>query len=90
MNTEPLSILLVEDDLDHAELVLRQFAQHRVENSVTHLRDGEEALDFLLRRGQYQDPQTSPRPHLVLLDLRLPTLGGAEVLRQIRRTRSAG
>jgi DNA-binding response OmpR family regulator len=83
---EPLRILLVEDDLDHAELVLRCLAEHHVANEVVHVQDGETAVDYLLRRGTYGDPQRSPRPHLVLLDLRLPTLDGSEVLRLIKST----
>jgi CheY-like chemotaxis protein len=82
----PLKILLIEDDPDHAELVLRCLTGHDVANSVVHVRDGETGLDYLLRRGAYADPETSPRPHLVLLDLRLPALDGSEVLRIVKTT----
>ena len=50
------------------------------------MEDGEEALDYLLRRGKYSDPASSPVPHIVLLDLNLPKLGGREVLARIRQT----
>ena len=80
----PFTILLVEDNPAHAELVLRSLEDHRVANTIVHLSDGESALDFLFRRGPYADPLDSPRPHVVLLDLRLPRMDGLEVLRQIR------
>ena len=84
LNGEPLVILLVEDDRDHAELILRAFEDHRVANKVYHVLDGEAALNYLVRKGEYASPEKSPRPHLVLLDLRLPKIDGLEVLKRIR------
>jgi len=81
---DAMIILFVEDNPDHAELVMRSFEDHRVANQIHHLSDGESALNYLLHRGEYKDPATSPRPHLVLLDLRLPKIDGLEVLREIR------
>ncbi|NQT36478.1 MAG: response regulator [Planctomycetes bacterium] len=86
MNGEPIVVLHVEDNQDHAHLVARNFQRHRVANVVHLVEDGEAALDYLLRRGDYEDPQTSPRPHLILLDLRLPKIDGLEVLRTIKTT----
>ena len=80
----PLEILLVEDNQDHAELIMRNLVDHQVANRITHLSDGEAALDFLFRRGEYIDETISPRPHLILLDLRLPRVDGLEVLNQIK------
>jgi CheY-like chemotaxis protein len=80
----PLTILLVEDNLPHAELVMRSLELHQIANRVYHVTDGEAALAYLFRQGMYADPLTSPRPHVVLLDLRLPRLSGLEVLREIR------
>ncbi|MBT3227115.1 MAG: response regulator [Deltaproteobacteria bacterium] len=88
MNGEPLNILLVEDNEDHAELVKRSFENHRIANVIHHVMDGEEALDYLLRREKYQDPQDSPVPHIILLDLRLPKVDGLEVLKEIRSSKS--
>ncbi len=85
MQGNPLEILLVEDDPDHAELVIRILQDHRVTNQIRHVADGEAALDYLFQRGEYADPERSPRPHLILLDLRLPKIDGFEVLRQIKR-----
>ena len=81
---EPFTILLVEDNPAHAEMVKRSFEDHRVVNRIIHVTDGEMALDYLLRRGKYSDPQSSPRPHVVLLDLRLPKIDGLQVLKEIR------
>ena len=82
----PLTILLVEDHIPHAELGKRNFARHRVANQIHHVTDGEAALAYLFRRGPYADPATSPRPHVILLDLRLPKVSGLEVLREIKTT----
>jgi CheY-like chemotaxis protein len=79
-------ILLVEDNADHAELVLRTFEEHRIPSRLLHVTDGEAALDYLLRRGRYSDPESSPRPHLILLDLRLPRIDGLEVLEEIKES----
>jgi len=81
---EPLTVLLVEDDAAHARLVMRSLEDHRVANAIHHVSDGEAALNYLFRRGEYADPEKSPRPHVILLDLRLPKVDGLEVLRQIK------
>ena len=84
MEGEPLIILLVEDNPDHAELVVRSFQDHRVANQIHCVADGEAALDYLFRRGEYADAESSPRPHVILLDLRLPRIDGLEVLQEIK------
>lgn len=84
MKGELLNILLVEDNEDHAELVLRNFADNHVANKIFHVKDGEEALDYLLHRGLYTEPVSSPTPNLILLDLRLPKVDGLEVLQTIK------
>ena len=68
---EPLDILLVEDNMAHAELIMRSFEQHRVSNCITHVQDGQAALDYIYRQGKYQNADVN-LPHIVLLDLRLP------------------
>lgn len=81
---EPVLVMLVEDNIDHAELVIRTLEDHRIANSIKHFSDGQSALDYLMRRGEYTDPESSPRPHVILLDLRLPKVDGLEVLRIIK------
>lgn len=85
---EPFTILLVEDNPAHAELVKLSFAEHRVPNRIFHLLDGEEALNYLHRRGRFESATASPRPHVVLLDLRLPRIDGLEVLQNIKSDES--
>ena len=51
MNGEPLLVLLVEDNPDHAELIMRSLGEHRVANKIVHLSDGQAALDYLLHQG---------------------------------------
>jgi CheY-like chemotaxis protein len=84
MKGEPLVILLIEDNPDHTELIVRNLQDHRVANRIYHVPDGQAALDYLFRQGQYIDPEQSPRPHVILLDLRLPKLDGQEVLDEIK------
>lgn len=82
---EPVLVMLVEDNADHAELVIRTLQDHRIANTIKHFSDGQAALDYLLRQGEYQDPEKSPHPHMILLDLRLPRVDGLEVLRIIKQ-----
>lgn len=81
---QPIVILLVEDDLAHAEIVRRNLKDFRVANRIMHVEDGQAALDYLLRNGAYANPNASPRPDLILLDLRLPKVDGLEVLSRIK------
>ena len=84
MKGEPAIILLVEDDPAHAEIVRRNFVNFRMANRLIHVADGQEALDYLYRRAGFQDPDKSPRPNLILLDLRLPKVDGLEVLKTVK------
>ena len=77
-------ILLVEDDASHAHILTRSLNTFLPNVPVTHLKDGAAALDYLFRRGAFADPEASPRPQLVLLDLRLPRVKGLEVLRTVQ------
>jgi CheY-like chemotaxis protein len=86
MSGTPFHILLVEDNEDHAELVIRGMRDQQVANTIHHVPDGEKALDYLFNRGPYRDIAEHPRPNLVLLDLRLPRVDGIDVLKTIKST----
>jgi two-component system response regulator len=80
-------ILLVEDSPQDAELTLRALADGHLADDVLHLRDGAEALDYVYRRGRFAD-RSDGQPALVLLDLKMPRVGGLEVLQQVKSDRT--
>jgi len=84
MTGQPLTILLVEDNPDHAELVMRNLEDFRVANRIIHVDDGQAALDYLYGQGQYADRRIYPMPDLMLLDLRLPKVDGLQVLKEVK------
>lgn len=77
-------ILLVEDNPYDAELALRALHKRHLANKVFHVKDGQEALDFLFGTGLYAGRDTSQHPKVILLDLKLPKVNGLEVLRAIK------
>lgn len=77
--TDKARILLIEDNDDHAELVMRALEDHQIVGEVARARDGAEALDYL-----FGDDADSHRPDVIFLDLRLPRVDGLEVLRRIK------
>jgi two-component system, chemotaxis family, response regulator Rcp1 len=79
---KPIELLLVEDNPGDARLTREAMAQSKVRNNLSHTRDGEEAMRFLRREGQFAN---APTPDLVLLDLNLPRRDGREVLEDIKR-----
>jgi CheY-like chemotaxis protein len=83
MMTEVKRILLAEDDPRNVELALIALAECNLANDVVVVEDGEEALDYLFRRGAFAD-RPDGNPALVLLDLKMPKVDGLEVLRAIR------
>ena len=85
MDRRPRHVLLVEDDPDHADLVTFSLMESQPTAKVVHhVSDGDAALDYLFRRGDFANPDQSPRPHLILLDLRLPKVDGLAVLKEIK------
>jgi CheY-like chemotaxis protein len=87
MQDEPFVILLVEDDLAHAEIVRRNLENFQIATRLEHVTDGQAALDYLNGLGTWSGVP-HPRPHVILLDLRLPRVDGLEVLRNIKSDRS--
>ena len=84
MNGEPVVILVVEDDPAHVEIIRRNFGASRLANRLLSVEDGQAALDYLNRQGEYNNADKFPMPNLILLDLRLPKVDGLEVLRIIK------
>ena len=78
-------ILMVEDERDHAELVIDALREVGTVKKVVIIENGETALDYMFRKGEYTDKSLSPRPGLILLDINLPGKNGLEVLEAIRR-----
>ncbi|MDR2550437.1 MAG: response regulator [Desulfobulbus sp.] len=78
------TILLVEDNLQDEMLILRALNKVNIANRIDVIRDGQQAVDFLLNRGAYLQSQLSELPMVVLLDIGLPKLSGLEVLKIIR------
>ena len=86
-----VEVVLVEDNPNDAELILRVFRKHNVANQVVLLKDGAEALDFFFPPGGPSSGVANGALRIVLLDLKLPKVDGIEVLRRIKadeRTRS--
>jgi CheY-like chemotaxis protein len=81
---KPIVILMADDDEDDRMLTAEALEESRLSNQIHFVEDGEEAMDYLLRQGKYQDPKLSPRPGLILLDLNMPKKDGREVLRDIK------
>lgn len=78
-------ILLVEDSPEDFETTERAFRRSGLKNPIYRCADGDDALDYLHRRGQYSDPAKAPRPGVILLDLNLPGTDGREVLSEIKQ-----
>lgn len=82
--TNPITILMAEDDPDDRLLAREALEEARLANDLYFVEDGEELMDYLHRRGEYADPEVSPRPGLILLDLNMPRKDGREALEEIK------
>ena len=84
MQNREIEILLVEDNMDDAELAILALRKRNIANSLVHLENGAEALDFLFCRGKYAERNISNKPKVILLDLKMPKVDGLEVLKEIK------
>ena len=81
---KPITILMADDDADDRLMTKEAFEESKLVNDLRFVEDGVELLDYLKRRGQYEDPASSPRPGLILLDLNMPKKDGREALKEIK------
>jgi len=84
---EQVEILLVEDNPLDAELTMHGLKDEKLANNITWVKDGQQALDYIFRRGEYTR-RKNPDPRLILLDLKMPRVDGIEVLRAIKADES--
>lgn len=81
--TQEIEILLVEDNIDDANLAIRALKKNNLANQLFHVKDGVEALDFIYGQGQYVGRNTI-KPKLILLDVKMPKVDGKEVLKKLK------
>ncbi len=79
-----VEILLVEDNMNDAELTIRALRKNNLANNLVHVQDGASALDFIYCKGVFKDRNSKTKPKLILLDLKMPKIDGLEVLRIIK------
>jgi len=85
MNSNVVDVLLVEDNLNDAELVIRQLKKNHLANNLFHVEDGEAAVDFLFGTGKFAESRNIffP-PKVVLMDIQMPKMNGIDVLRKVK------
>ena len=84
MENSQVEILLVEDDMDDAEMTIQAMRKNNLANKLVHMTDGEEALDFLYGTGKFIGRDVNLKPRLILLDLKMPKVDGMEVLEMVK------
>src|SRR5438876_744564 len=81
---KPIVILMADDDADDREMTREAFEASHLANDLRFVVDGVELMDYLYERGKYSDPERSPRPGIILLDLNMPKKDGREALGEIK------
>lgn len=84
MKNIPVEILLIEDNLNDAELAIRAFSKANIDKNLIHLKNGAEALEFLFGTGKFEGRDLSIKPKVILLDLKMPKVDGLEVLAKLK------
>jgi len=84
MESSQVEILLVEDNIDDAEMTIHALRKSNLANKLFHATDGEEALDFLFGKGKYAGRDINLKPKIILLDLKMPKINGIEVLEKVK------
>jgi two-component system response regulator len=79
-----VEVLLVEDNSHDAEMTIRALRKVNLANNLVHVKDGEEALDFVFARGKFSGRETAGLPKVILLDIKMPKVDGIQVLRQLK------
>lgn len=79
-----ITILIADDDADDRQMTKEALEESYLLNDLRFVEDGEELMDYLHHRGKYSDPESSPRPGLILLDLNMPKKDGREALSEIK------
>ncbi len=79
-----VEVLLVEDNIHDAEMTIRSLKKVNLANNLVHVKDGEEALDFIFAQGKFAGRDIVNAPKVILLDIKMPKVDGIEVLRQIK------
>jgi two-component system response regulator len=84
MKNQDIEILIIEDNMADAELTIRALKRSKLANSLLHVQDGEEGLDYIFCRGKYAARHIENTPKVILLDLKMPKVNGLEVLQQVK------
>ncbi|AOW78328.1 hypothetical protein A3Q34_16680 [Colwellia sp. PAMC 20917] len=83
-NLKAISALMVEDNIDHAELMMDAFSDFNIKNTIAHVMDGEQAVAYLRNEAPFEDSSQFTRPDIIFLDIRMPRQGGIETLKIIK------